>query len=334
MIAGYAMLARGGEWIEPRGVQRIDGRAIAAGVTARVVAERTAFWLTDILSDDEARAYVFGRGGSLEFPFKVAAKTGTSQAYHDNWAIGYTREVTVGVWVGNFDRTPLRNSSGVTGAGPIFHDVMMAAVERVRGYVPIDDTTPVAAPTADVHRGEVCALSGMAPGDACPRRSVEWLPADAPLATCTWHHMSDDGLLTVWPTIYETWARKEGRIGPTVRGSDGPTVQRSEGPGVRASQEPLNPRTVGPLDRGRLTIDAPVAGATYLFDPTLRAEFQTLPLRVRGAAPGEVEWFVNDVPVGHASSAGTVRWPMTRGTHAIRARDAAGHSVETRIVVR
>ena len=59
-------------------------------------------------------------------------KTGTSQAYHDNWTVGYTRDVTVGVWVGNFDRTPLRNSSGVTGAGPIFHAVMLAAVARVK----------------------------------------------------------------------------------------------------------------------------------------------------------------------------------------------------------
>ena len=73
-----------------------------------LVSPRTAFWITDILSDDDARAYIFGRGGSLEFPFPVAVKTGTSQAYHDNWTIGYTRHVTVGVWVGNFDRRPLR----------------------------------------------------------------------------------------------------------------------------------------------------------------------------------------------------------------------------------
>ena len=57
-------------------------------------------------------------------------KTGTSQAYHDNWTIGYTRDVTVGVWVGNFDRTPLRDSTGVTGAGPLFHAVMLAAQQR------------------------------------------------------------------------------------------------------------------------------------------------------------------------------------------------------------
>lgn len=71
----------------------------------------------------------------LEFPFPVAVKTGTSQAYHDNWTIGYTREVTVGVWVGNFDRSPLTNSSGVTGAGPIFHAVMLAAQRRVAGHL-------------------------------------------------------------------------------------------------------------------------------------------------------------------------------------------------------
>ena len=95
-----------------------------------LVSPRTAFWITDVLSDPEAREYVFGRGGSLEFPFPVAVKTGTSQAYHDNWTIGYSRHVTVGVWVGNFDRKPLRNSSGVTGAGPIFHAVMLAAERR------------------------------------------------------------------------------------------------------------------------------------------------------------------------------------------------------------
>jgi penicillin-binding protein 1C len=62
---------------------------------------------------------IFGRGGSLEFPFTGAAKTGTSQAYHDNWAIGYTKDVTVGVWVGNFDRTPLRD--GERGKSHDFH---------------------------------------------------------------------------------------------------------------------------------------------------------------------------------------------------------------------
>jgi penicillin-binding protein 1C len=128
LVSGYAVFARGGVWQEPRAVVT-DSNPPAR----RVMSPRAAFWVTDILSDDEARAYVFGRGGSLEFPFPVAVKTGTSQAYRDNWTVGYTREVTVGIWVGNFDRRPLIGSSGVTGAAPIFHAVMLAAQRAVHG---------------------------------------------------------------------------------------------------------------------------------------------------------------------------------------------------------
>ena len=117
-----------------------------------------------MLSDPRAREYIFGRGGSLEFPFPVAVKTGTSQAYHDNWTIGFSRHVTVGVWVGNFDRTPLRDSTGVTGAGPIFHAVMLAA-ERRAAYSgeELPDAPIVAAPeeSAGVVSREICAVSGM-----------------------------------------------------------------------------------------------------------------------------------------------------------------------------
>src|SRR5512143_2852673 len=152
-------------WIEPRMIREIDRRpptdvaqtllsvppgrgngtdksvcATSAGAAPRrIISARTAFWITDILSDPGAREFIFGRGGSLDFPFAVAAKTGTSQAYHDNWTIGYTRDVTVGVWVGNFDRTPLQSSSGVTGAGPIFHAVMLAAMRRI---APASAATP------------------------------------------------------------------------------------------------------------------------------------------------------------------------------------------------
>ena len=96
-----------------------------------MLSTRTAFWITDILADPEARAFAFGRGGSLEFPFTVAAKTGTSQAYRDNWAIGYTHDVAVGVWVGNFDRSPMRGSSGVTGASAWVRPGTMAAPPRL-----------------------------------------------------------------------------------------------------------------------------------------------------------------------------------------------------------
>jgi len=83
-----------------------------------------AAWLVaDILSDNEARAAAFGPESSLRFEFPVACKTGTSSDFRDNWAFGYTPEFTVGVWVGNFDGSPMRHISGVTGAAPILHDL-------------------------------------------------------------------------------------------------------------------------------------------------------------------------------------------------------------------
>ncbi|MGD1085609.1 MAG: penicillin-binding protein 1C [Verrucomicrobiota bacterium] len=88
------------------------------------VGDADAAWLiADILSDNDARAAAFGPESSLRFDFPVACKTGTSSDFRDNWAFGYTPEFTVGVWVGNFDGSPMRHISGVTGAAPILHDL-------------------------------------------------------------------------------------------------------------------------------------------------------------------------------------------------------------------
>jgi penicillin-binding protein 1C len=115
---------------ETTGTGSVDLGLPEAPREPRMVSEATAFLVTDVLRDNEARAGAFGRQSALKFPFPVAAKTGTSQGFHDNWVIGWTDRFTVGVWVGNFDRTPLRGATGVTGAGPIFHSVVLAAEQR------------------------------------------------------------------------------------------------------------------------------------------------------------------------------------------------------------
>jgi penicillin-binding protein 1C len=335
LVAAYAMLARGGMRAPARLVRAIDGQPVTPDRDGeRILSERTAFWVTDILADAEARAFIFGRGGSLEFPFAVAAKTGTSQAFHDNWALGYTRDITVGVWVGNFDRTPLRNSSGVTGAGPIFHDVMLAAVERVRGRLPIDDTTPVLAPPADVHAIEICALSGLAPHEACLTRVTEWLPRDSDTSEhqpdrCTWHHLTDDGVVTVWPETYRHWARTEGLLHERAM-----TIQRPLDAGAAPEPAAKNSTSRPQADTTTLRIVAPLEGALYFVDPTLRPEFQALPLRAAGGAPGRLEWSVDGRSIGSSEPGAPLRWPLTRGSHAIRVRDTAGRSAETKVVVR
>jgi penicillin-binding protein 1C len=317
LVAAYASFARGGDWIEPTWTAD-DGRARARRT---LVSPSTAFWISDILSDGNAREYIFGRGGSLEFPFDVAVKTGTSQAYHDNWTVGYTRGVTVGVWVGNFDRTPLKSSTGVTGAAPIFHAVMTAATRRRHGGAADLEPTSIAAAPESMPEREICALSGMPANGWCPSRQRERLPhADDP--PCSWHHMSDDGVITIWPPKYREWARTSGLLA-APRGSSAVASDRSRrAPAASA------------IARGPLEIVNPPTGATYFIDPTLRREFQTLALRVVSSSPGTIQWTINDRALGSSSSEAGLDWPLSPGTHRISARDERGYVVEASVVVK
>src|SRR5246127_2934739 len=91
----------------------------------RIFDERAAYLLADMLSDNQTRAATFGLNSYLSFDFPVACKTGTSSNYRNNWTVGFTPEWTVGVWVGNPDNSAMRGITGVTGAAPIFREVML-----------------------------------------------------------------------------------------------------------------------------------------------------------------------------------------------------------------
>ena len=101
-------------------------RLVAASAleSSPVLDPGAAFIVGDILADRAARSLSFGLENALATRFWSAAKTGTSKDMRDNWCIGFSRRYTVGVWVGNFDGTPMRDVSGVTGAAPIWLAVM------------------------------------------------------------------------------------------------------------------------------------------------------------------------------------------------------------------
>jgi penicillin-binding protein 1C len=330
LVVAYAAFARGGTWLPARAVRSAPS-AIVGGEPAPgepLVSPRTAFWITDILADAEAREYIFGRGGALELPFPVAVKTGTSQGYHDNWTVGYTREVTVGVWVGNFDRTPLVGSSGVTGAGPIFHAVMLATQHRVAPHEGVDSPAAILPVPSDVTRAAVCALSGMPAGAACPVRRSEWLPKGLTSPPCSWHHASDDGLLVIWPSPFRAWAKQRGLLADAVGGAAVVAARLSGGPA------PLPASAARPSQRP-LAILSPPDGAVYLIDPALRPQYQTLTLRASAPRAGtRIQWFVDGRPVGTADADDEVRWPLTRGEHRIEARDGAGRRSTADVLVK
>lgn len=117
----YATLARLGEYKPWTLLKSNDEEKQTEG--KRLLSANTCYVISDILTDNQARVMTFGPYSIIRMGFPCAVKTGTSTSYRDNWAMGYTPEYTVAVWVGNFDNTPMNQVSGVTGAGPIFHDI-------------------------------------------------------------------------------------------------------------------------------------------------------------------------------------------------------------------
>jgi 1A family penicillin-binding protein len=97
---------------------------------SQAISPEVAFIIGSIMSDDRNRCMEFGCHGDLTLPGRhVAAKTGTTQAFRDNWTIGYTPTLATAVWIGNPDNTPLsHNSTGIVGAAPIWHKFMQQAL--------------------------------------------------------------------------------------------------------------------------------------------------------------------------------------------------------------
>ncbi len=140
----------------------------AAPVNPSALPPSATTWslITDMISDSHARAKAFGVDSLLRLPFPAAVKTGTSSDFRDTWTVGFTRDYTVAVWVGNFDGEPMRQVSGVTGAAPIWNRIMLHLHEHrePEAFLP---------PVGLVQR-PVCALSGARPTPACPSIVLEY----------------------------------------------------------------------------------------------------------------------------------------------------------------
>jgi len=98
--------------------------------TFQAVSPEVAYIIAAIMSDDKNRCLEFGCHGDLTLPGRqVAAKTGTTQLFKDNWTLGFTPTLATAVWIGNPDNTPLsHNSTGIVGAAPIWHKFMQQAL--------------------------------------------------------------------------------------------------------------------------------------------------------------------------------------------------------------
>lgn len=337
LVTAYSAFATGGDRVAPVGVAEVvdaSGGIVYRPPTDRQPAldPRVAYLITDILSDEWARLPSFGERSALYIGRPAAAKTGTTTDWRDNWTVGYTPDLLVGVWVGNADNAPMYHVSGITGAGPIWHDVMTWALkdrpprpfERPEGLVEV----------------EVCALSGLQPGPYCTHRRTELLIAGTePLETCDLHQLIPIDVATgaratastprerihervyaVYPPEAEAWAIGQGLPQPPRAEAAAPASLS----GGEVSQQAMPIEIVSPfqMDRYRLSRAVPPEDQRIMIEA-----------RSGGALRFEqVILYIDGTPLGTFSQAPyRLWWQLEPGRHEIHAmgETADGHTYES-----
>lgn len=249
MTGGFAVLANNGVYQSPIAILKIEdaqgnvlcgegaegpcrfGSTGAAG--QQVVDPANAYLMTAILSDNVARAPIFGLNSALNIGRPAAAKTGTTNDYRDSLTVGYTPQLVAGVWVGNNNNSPMERVAGLSGAAQIWNRFMVAA----HNNVPVADFTS----PPGVRSFEICADTGTQPSAACPER-IHFPYAEArpplPPEQDLWQMVRIDrvtGLLAteftpaelieerpfkIYPEPYRQWAEQHGGAQPPSQESD------------------------------------------------------------------------------------------------------------------
>lgn len=245
LTSAFSLFGRGGRPVAPRVVelaQATDGSSFREPVLVRdrVFSEEVSYLLFDILSDPDARKPMFGDRVPLNLPFPIALKTGTTKAYTDLWAVGVTREYTVGVWAGNFDGAPTHHVMSTEGATPLLRASYTAIAARYG-----DPTAPPRPHT--IVSAEVCPLSGKRPGPHCEHHKRElFVTGHVPTETCDWHQLVCGQPAVVYPSWLRPWARFHGRVAPrNCEIADASTALRITYPvdGAKFVLEPHRPPT-------------------------------------------------------------------------------------------
>jgi penicillin-binding protein 1C len=184
LTGAYSVFANGGYRIPPVAILRVENSAGEVlyeyqPAPEPVVDPRVAYLISDILDDDAARVPAMGQNNPLALPFPAAVKTGTTNDFRDNWTLGYTPGLVVGVWTGNTDNSEMINVSGLTGAAPLWSAYIQAvysnydllAALTTNGAQP---PTEFVAP-AGLEERPICTLSSITVGAVeCNRGDSEW----------------------------------------------------------------------------------------------------------------------------------------------------------------
>ncbi|HNA88243.1 MAG TPA: penicillin-binding protein 1C [Anaerolineales bacterium] len=316
LTTAYSVLAHEGVYVGRRlilSIENANGQVLfeqEAEQPVQVISPQVTWLISDILSDDQARSRTFGLNSALRLDRPAAVKTGTTTNFYDNWTIGYTPSLTVGVWVGNSTFTPMQNVTGLTGAGPIWHDVMRAILE---GHPEESFVQP-----EGLEQVEICALSGLLPTEYCRSTRKEWfIQGTAPSEYDTFYKeiILDNGtpmIVYELPVEAQAWARSQGM----------PLLEDFQASSLQESQP--------------LILSSPAPNSTYVLYSHLDPATQQIPIQMLvGEGITQVTVWVDGSLF--ATLNGTpyeAWWQLSIGTHQIWAEavDGNGKRIKTDVV--
>ena len=337
MTLAFSVFANGGFKVDPVVVQQVSdaqGRLLLnntrSAVGAQVLDPRVAYLITSILSDNTARAPAFGEYSVLRLNRPAAAKTGTTTDWRDNWTIGYTPDLVTGVWVGNADNKPMERVSGVTGAGPIWHDFMQ---EALKGQPARDFARPAGLLDLDV-----CATSGLLPTPYCPYTKREVFVAGTeptqpdnlyqpikidvitgqPATADTPRDRIETRVFLVLPAEAREWARDNGIAQLTLN-----------------NEQMTNDQAALSDQHSAIRITRPDNGVIYRLTPQTPIETQRIPVQAiagDGVRFTRLTLFVDGRIIGEfTTSPARTFWQLQPGAHVITAQisDAQGQLVNS-----
>lgn len=292
----YAELARGSQFVPIRMVTELDdarGNVIQRFVngpsyplfTNAHLAEQATALLTNILRDQKARALSFGETSLMDIGNGIAAKTGTTKDFRDNWAFGYAPNFALGVWVGNADNSPMKGVSGVTGAAPIWHDIMQSRFPR-------PDPIHWSQPDGLVQR-RVCVTSGMLANDICPKTRDDWfIEGTEPTKLDDWYVSCAGKTYLDPPSQYADWLRVSGYEQPPDGICSG--LKRST--------------------RDALQILSPLDGDVFIREDVITGSDQRIPFVAGGGQP-PYQWRLNGKPLLYRDA--LYLWDPQPGTYTL-----------------
>ncbi len=268
------------------------------------------------LSDPVARLPAFPRGGNLEYPFAVAAKTGTSEGFRDSWCMTVSDKYLVGIWIGNVDFRPSKSLSGYEGAARIAKRIQYALhPERVDGLSDVEFPPPQGyAPVP------ICRLTGKRADRNTPYATTEYFrPGSEPLEFSNVQQTlpvdKRNGLLaypgckvplqyrrfTVLDPQYQDWAASQGLEVPPDRYSPD------------CGGAPI-------VEAYALSVTSPRSGSRFFLDPEMPGGKSLLPITCRVfPPPASVLWLVNGEETEVVKYPFTLKWPMRPGSFQFQA---------------